>query len=115
MSLREYTALQAWYAVHGPLLRRAAAKDSLWHRVLSALVPPTAGDIAKGMVQKSGNAKIVMRQAFRSFRGQCHKVTAMLLLLWCTRACPHLILCNFASFLLSAPAWWGYSGWQHAA
>ena len=66
--------MQAWFAVHGPLLRRAAAKDSLWHRVLSGLVPPTAGDIAKGMVQKSGNAKIVMRQAFRTFRGQCHKV-----------------------------------------
>ena len=83
LRLRAFDALQAWFAVHGPLLRRAAAKDSLWHRVLTALVPPAAGDIAKGMVQKSGNAKIVMRQAFRTFRGQCHKVNAMLSL-----ACP---------------------------
>ena len=65
---------QGWFAVHGPLLQRAAAKDSLWHRVLSGLAPPTAGDIARGMVQKSGNAKIVMRQAFRSFKNQCAKV-----------------------------------------
>jgi len=66
--------LQGWFAVHGPILQKAAAKDSLWHRVLSALAPPTAGDIAKGMVQKSGNAKIVMRQAFRTFKSQCNKV-----------------------------------------
>ncbi len=64
--------------MHGPILQKAAAKDSLWHRVLSALAPPTAGDIAKGMVQKSGNAKIVMRQAFRTFKNQCNKVTSSL-------------------------------------
>ena len=68
--------MQAWFAVHGPLLQRSAAKDSLWHRVLSALAPPTAGDIARGMVQKSGNAKIVMRHAFRNFKNQCNKVTS---------------------------------------
>ena len=89
--------------MHGPLLRRAAAKDSLWHRVLSALVPPAAGDIAKGMVQKSGNAKIVMRQAFRTFRGQCHKVAAMLTLA-CTCACTCMLLCNSAPSLLPKPA-----------
>ena len=60
--------------MHGPLLQRGAAKDSLWHRVLSALAPPTAGDIARGMVQKSGNGKIVMRHAFRNFKNQCNKV-----------------------------------------
>ncbi len=60
--------------MHGPLLRRAAAKDSLWHRVLSGLAPLTAGEIARGMVQKSDDAKIVMRQAFRSFKNQCAKV-----------------------------------------
>ena len=65
---------QGWFAMHGPLLQRAAAKDSLWHRVLSGLAPPAAGEIARGMVQKSGNAKIVMRQAFRSFKNQCAKV-----------------------------------------
>ena len=63
--------------MHGPLLQRGAAKDSLWHRVLSALAPPTAGDIARGMVQKSGNAKIVMRHAFRNFKNQCNKVLSM--------------------------------------
>ena len=96
LRLMKQDALQAWFAVHGPLLRRASAKDSLWHRVLSALAPPTAGDVAKGMVQKSGNAKIVMRQAFRTFRGQCHKVTAMLPLS-CTRICAHMLPCNCAS------------------
>ena len=69
-----HSGAQAWFAVHGPLLQRSAAKDSLWHRVLSALAPPTAGDIARGMVQKSGNAKIVMRHAFRNFKTQCNKV-----------------------------------------
>ena len=63
--------------MHGPLLQRSAAKDSLWHRVLSALAPPTAGDIARGMVQKSGNAKIVMRHAFRNFKNQCNKVASI--------------------------------------
>lgn len=70
--------VQAWFAVHGPLLQKGAAKDSLWHRVLSALAPPAAGDIARGMVQKSGNAKIVMRHAFRNFKTQCNKVSAVL-------------------------------------
>ena len=80
-----YCHAQAWLAVHGPLLRRAAAKDSLWGRVLSsvgrnlaaAAAPAAAPDLAHrgpGLPTEDSPADLVAQQAARSYRAECLQV-----------------------------------------
>ena len=70
---------QAWLAVHGPMLRTAAARDSLWARVLSTVGPSTATSAAvSGALpdQEDSPADLLSQQAARSYAAQCAQVCA---------------------------------------
>ena len=50
--------VQAWFAVHGPLLRGMACQDALWCRVVAADAP-TAEDAGEPATQDSGKEQFV--------------------------------------------------------
>lgn len=52
----QHHPLEAWLAVHAPLLQRSAAARSLWSRVQAAVVPPPAqGPLALGLASGLGS------------------------------------------------------------
>jgi hypothetical protein len=78
---------QAWLAVHGPLLRAAAAHDSLWARMLSSVGPTTSAASAasaapdqapadKPAGPEDSPADLIAAQAARTYRAQCLQVRA---------------------------------------
>ena len=53
----QHHPLEAWLAVHAPLLQRCAAARALWGRVLAAVVPtpPQQGPLAQGLASGLGS------------------------------------------------------------
>lgn len=59
--------------MHGPLLRGAAARSSLWSRVVSAAAPDVAGRALK----EGTPAELICEQAAQSYRSAAQQVGAL--------------------------------------
>lgn len=77
--------VQAWYAVHAPLLRMVAAQQAVWGRVVSDTTPLASGETSSanlssptevdGETSQRETLDALIRDVGRSYRLKCEQVS----------------------------------------